>query len=360
VPRIPAPAAGPSGTAAPRPPIVDRLARVRAAAWRRRRLALPILAGVLAIGLVAGAFALLWTGEGTKLVQVYVTDLPGGLDAVEFDLAAVTVGSSEVPLRVEQSRVEISGLQGPEAALRVADGRVPKSLDGSVTLVFSGARGLRGGVWFDLDFEQRRLVLPQGLPPGRHASQAALFDFNLEASLVERDGKIGFQPHVQSVYHYSHQHEASLVDLTPVLDALKKLDNPLQHLYSISDDDIDRIVKRICERLRCDATESNEVRYPTSAPTSCVPTCFPLTTTATTTAPAGAPNVPDVTGTVTTGTTGTTSSGVTQTTATTQSTTTSTSQSTATSTSPTTSSPTSTTSPPPENQEDCLGSLCPR
>jgi hypothetical protein len=286
------------------------------------------------------------------LVQVYVTDLPGDLDAVAFELAAVTVGSNEVPLRVEQSRVEISSLQGPEAALRVAQGRVPKGVDGSVSLVFSSAQGLRDGQWFELDFEQRRLVLPQGLPPGRHATQAALFDFNLQTSLVEREGKIAFQPQVQSVYHYSHHQEASLVDLTPVLDALKKLDDPLQHLYSISDEDIDRIVDGICQRLRCDATESNEARHPTSAPTSCLPSCFPVPTTVTTT-DAGAPKGPDVTGTGTTATTATTQTSG----ATTVATQTTTAGSTPTTgTTETTTSPPTTTTPPPSS--NCYLDAC--
>lgn len=228
--------------------------------WHYR---LPIGALLMAVIVVAAGILFLpgpSSGPSGKYVAVYFTDIPGGFERLQVVVAGVTVGQKGHPLNVETPEVELSSLHGPSEALKVASGWVPLEADGQVAVVFASARGYKDGEWASLEVPHSRLVLEQGLPPGQHKSNAALFDFSLETSLVQRETLISFEPYVQEVTqvtnndhrvfdeskNFNFDVDANLtIDVDVDLDQILKVDVPPQYL----DDLARQIVDGLCERF---------------------------------------------------------------------------------------------------------------
>lgn len=225
-----------------------------------------------------------------RYVAVYLTDLPGGLDALFLRLGAVTVGSDDDPLEVVQPEFELSAHRGADQGLLVAQGRVPKDAGGRVILFVSSAHGLSGGQSVPVDVPLGRVTLDEALPSGDYATSAALFDLDLAAGLVAGGNGFVFQPVVQAAYSFGDAHDAAEVDLARDLGRFVRNDAPPQTLDAIPPGFLDRL---------CASPKGCASKQPSTGTTggpgvtaSPTPTSTTGSTSSSSPTPTGNPNLP--------------------------------------------------------------------
>jgi hypothetical protein len=234
VPRVPPPANGAA------PPQRGTLPKSTPIGSGRKPALLASAALVAALGLVAAGFALLPQDapEPTRLVVLYVTDLPGRLERVEFTLKSATLGQ-DYPLLLERPRIEISAHVGPENAVRVAHALVPARAEGDLHLTFEGARGYRDGAWFALDLPEDGLSVAQAVDAARETA-AALLDFDLDSSLHAEGDRVSFRPYVKSLLRYAG--DETEPELARVVEAAARVDDPPQQRIAMLATEPDRVV----------------------------------------------------------------------------------------------------------------------
>ena len=137
-------------------------------------------------------------------IEIFMTDLPANFTRVDVVLAGVYIGSSNHALDLVQPSFDILALQGPEDALQVANGYVPRANHTEVRLAFQSVHVSLNGVSMPLDLPDPVLLIQHDLGLGVHDGSAFLFDINLDESIVATDSGLAFRPTVDALYihHY--------------------------------------------------------------------------------------------------------------------------------------------------------------
>ncbi len=137
-------------------------------------------------------------------IEIYMTDLPANFTRVDVVLAGVYIGAANHSLTLEKPAFDLLSLRGPEGALRVASGNVPRGNHSEVRIVFESAHVSLNGASIALDLPDPVLLIGHALGLGTHDGSAFLFDINLDESIVATDHGLAFRPTVDALYihHY--------------------------------------------------------------------------------------------------------------------------------------------------------------
>lgn len=171
--------------------------------WRNRtRLWTVIVAGLLVVSIIAG-IVYYWVerNQGEQdFVEIYITDLPANFSRVDVVLGGVYVGADNHTLVLERAAFDLLSLRGPEGALRVASGFVPRENHSEIRLVFESVRVQLNGAYIDLEVPDAALTLTHAFGIADFAGSAFLFDINLDDSILVTSTGLAFRPAVDAVY----------------------------------------------------------------------------------------------------------------------------------------------------------------
>lgn len=137
-------------------------------------------------------------------IEIYMTDLPANFTRVDVVLSGVYVGAANHSLTMEKPAFDLLALRGPEGALRVASGNVPRDNHSEVRIVFESVHVSLNGASIALELPDPVLFIGHPLGLGAHDGSAFLFDVNLDESIVATDKGLAFRPTVDALYihHY--------------------------------------------------------------------------------------------------------------------------------------------------------------
>lgn len=154
-----------------------------------------------------------------EYVEIYVTDLPANFSRVDVVIAGVYVGADNNSLAVERPAFDLLSLRGPDGALRVAAGYVPRANHSEVRLVFQSVHVTLNGASLRLDLPDPVLVIGHPLGLGGTEGSAFLFDINLDQSIIVTDRGLAFRPVVDALYIHHYGGESTAVPGLPGADA---------------------------------------------------------------------------------------------------------------------------------------------
>jgi serine protease AprX len=176
--------------------------------WRRRPALAAFGIGALLVAAAIGGGWYYWAGHDGPgdYVEVFLTDLPADLAALELTVGAVLVGAANHSLHVETPVFDLLQLQGLSQSIRVASGFVPAGADRStVGIVFDRAVATIAGQEVALPIPEAMLLIEHGRSELSSASSAILLDIDVENSVpLVGDGYV-FKPWVTAVYVYEYE-----------------------------------------------------------------------------------------------------------------------------------------------------------
>lgn len=164
------------------------------------------VAAMLMVSFIA-AIAYYWVQKSRAeedYVEVYVTDLPADFSRIDVVLDGVYVGSQEYPLELRQSRFDLLSFHGPEDALLVAAGDVPKGDHREISLVFRSVRALLNGEYLSIGIPDAVLRVEHDYGLATGGPRAVLFDLDLDQSLQVTEFGLVFRPVVGALYIHDY------------------------------------------------------------------------------------------------------------------------------------------------------------
>lgn len=176
--------------------------------WARPGAAVSLSIAGLFIALALGGAAYWWLSspgaESGDYVEVFLTDIPADMSALELTIAGVYVGEDGHALHVDAPVFDLLQLQGPTQSLRVASGFVPEGNHSTVRIVFAQAIATIAGQQVALEIPETQLNVEHGRSGLDTTSSAILFDIDVDNSVVATDGGLAFRPYVASVYVHEY------------------------------------------------------------------------------------------------------------------------------------------------------------
>ncbi len=177
--------------------------------WARPGGIVSLSVAGLFVAVALGGAAYWWMGddgaaESGEYVEVFLTDLPANMTALELTVSGVYVGEEAHALHVDAPVFDLLQLRGPTQSLRVASGFVAEGNHSTVRIVFAQAIGTIDGQQFALEIPEAQLNLEHGRSGLDTTSSAVLFDIDVDSSVVATDGGFAFRPYVASVYLHQY------------------------------------------------------------------------------------------------------------------------------------------------------------
>lgn len=178
--------------------------------WARPGAVVSVSIAGLFVAVALGGAAYWWlTSPGAAdgsgdYVEVFLTDLPADLSALEITVSGVYIGEDGHALHVDAPVFDLMQLQGPTQSLRVASGFVPEGNHSMVRIVFAQAIATVGGQQVALEIPETQLNLEHGRSGLDTTSSAILFDIDVESSVVATADGFAFRPYVASVYVHEY------------------------------------------------------------------------------------------------------------------------------------------------------------
>lgn len=136
------------------------------------------------------------SGRAMQPLDIYITDLPANLTALDVSMASVAVGPDGILLPLVNPSFDLASLQGPQDALLVASGDVPVGVSVPIVMTFGQVIATIGGQAFDVTPKEPLVVLQD--PSLGNGTSALLTDVDLAASLLLNATTWVFEPRGQT------------------------------------------------------------------------------------------------------------------------------------------------------------------